>query len=426
MVGWTLYGGGAAEATRKIYTAISRNSADRAQPYLIQLRTIQGPTVDAISHQVGAARLSFLEARVIKFFWLWRRGWKHYILGRPSFLPTTADVFTGLGREILEQKPDIVHLFWLGNRTISIQEIGKIQRAGIPIVWTLSDCWPFSGIYHYPPDHKSAPHGPYRDYMESLREFRERNADKRILKLKRKNWKAPIHLVVKSSLLEEMARKSEISGDWPIHRIVNPISGGAVSAGEEKNFDSHSENTVRVGFGFLGSSSERKGASFAWDAAILTSKMLRERGSSVKIHLVLFGNAKRGDNLEANPNFSFSELGVVDVERMPELYAGLDLLLAPSLVDNSPNIVSEAIASGVPTVAFDKAGLSDLVVDMVTGLLVPKGDIQSFGEAILKISIDRQFRTELSRKARDFAAKNWSKESIAQNYLELYDFILSR
>jgi hypothetical protein len=73
------------------------------------------------------------------------RYYKGFTLGkRYSF--SVAWPRTGLGKEINATNVDIVHLHWLGNDTLSIEEIGKIKH---PIVWRLPDMWAFCGAEHY-------------------------------------------------------------------------------------------------------------------------------------------------------------------------------------------------------------------------------------------------------------------------------------
>lgn len=66
--------------------------------------------------------------------------------------------------------------------------------------------------------------------------------------------------------------------------------------------------------------------------------------------------------------------GSLDRQAVAALYAEADLLLNPSLADNMPNSVLEAMASGVPVVSSNVGGLPYLLRDGVTGLLVPPGD----------------------------------------------------
>ena len=72
----------------------------------------------------------------------------------------------------------------------------------------------------------------------------------------------------------------------------------------------------------------------------------------------------------------------------PDLYACLsraDALVQPSLVDNLPNAVIEALLLGVPVVAFDGASLDELIEPGATGELVPIGDVDALAAALLRV-----------------------------------------
>ena len=427
MVAWDTDSGGAGNATRNIYQSVTRYCRDQGLPYEFRLRTVKGSGCIDKHHEIGVAPVGRLSYLTQKYRWLLRRGLRHVVLRQPSFLLTTADIDTGLGQEILQRKPDLVHLFWLGNRTLSIREIGLIQKAGIPIVWTMSDCWPVSGVHHYPPIEESGMI-PDAQNRKSLRAFRKvRAQDRRTFRKKKKFWSKPISLVVKSSWLAQRAQSSAISQKWPLTIIPNPLQmTEAVSLSGPIPNRGGSESAVRLGFGFLGKSAVRKGEHIVVAALDLISKLVNEAKSTVPMELVLFGDANVPRAIVEAHGFVYRNVGRVPREEMFELYESLDILLAPSLQDNSPNIASEAVAYGIPVVAFEGTGLSDVVVTGVTGVTVPKGDVLSFSEATAQLVVDEKFRLTLSESASRFAAQNWSPETVAAKYLDVYQSELGK
>lgn len=76
-------------------------------------------------------------------------------------------------------------------------------------------------------------------------------------------------------------------------------------------------------------------------------------------------------------------------------YASADLFLFPSLTETFGNVVSEALASGLPVVSFDQAAASDLIHDGKNGLLVPPGDAASFIAASRRIALELAHKPEL-------------------------------
>jgi glycosyltransferase involved in cell wall biosynthesis len=89
--------------------------------------------------------------------------------------------------------------------------------------------------------------------------------------------------------------------------------------------------------------------------------------------------------------------GRIDHAQIPALYAEADCALNPSRVDNMPNSVLEAFASGVPVVSTDAGGVPDIVADGVCGLLVPVGDAPAMAQAVLSLLDDSALSTRLAQ-----------------------------
>ena len=89
---------------------------------------------------------------------------------------------------------------------------------------------------------------------------------------------------------------------------------------------------------------------------------------------------------------------------MPAVYAAADCMLNPSTVDNMPNSILEAFASGVPVVSTDAGGIPDLVQDGVTGLLVAVGDEQTMARAALRVLQSTELAAALRQAGLEQAA----------------------
>ena len=75
-------------------------------------------------------------------------------------------------------------------------------------------------------------------------------------------------------------------------------------------------------------------------------------------------------------------LGALPQRQVADWIAAADLLCLPSHSEGSPNVVVEALASGVPVVATRVGGVPDLVADGVNGLLVPPADAHALSAAL--------------------------------------------
>jgi glycosyltransferase involved in cell wall biosynthesis len=87
--------------------------------------------------------------------------------------------------------------------------------------------------------------------------------------------------------------------------------------------------------------------------------------------------------------------GRIDNASMPALYATADCALNPSTVDNMPNSVLEAFASGVPIISTAAGGVPDIITDGESGLLVPVGDPASMARAATRVLEDRELARRL-------------------------------
>jgi glycosyltransferase involved in cell wall biosynthesis len=93
-------------------------------------------------------------------------------------------------------------------------------------------------------------------------------------------------------------------------------------------------------------------------------------------------------------------------DQLPAEYAAADIVVVPSVVDGSgdrdglPNVVLEAMASGVAVVASDVAAISDAVEHEITGLLVPPGDPFALAAALRRLQHDPALRRRLGLAAR--------------------------
>jgi glycosyltransferase involved in cell wall biosynthesis len=91
----------------------------------------------------------------------------------------------------------------------------------------------------------------------------------------------------------------------------------------------------------------------------------------------------------------------VPAENMPELYREHDVLIFPSLMEGLPNVLLEALASGMPVVTTETCGMPDVVEDEFNGLLIPPADAGAIEQAILRLAESEELRRRLGEAARE-------------------------
>ncbi len=345
---------------------------------------------------------------------------------------------TGLGSELKQLHHhghlDLVHLHWLGNNTLSIEEIGRLS---MPLVWTLHDQWAFCGAEHYTgPPLPGEPASSYERFTESYkpssRPAHEHGPDLnrftwlRKFRSWRRSGRNPIHIVCPSYWLADCARRSSLMGDWPIRVIPYAIDlnvWAPVNKAQARKLLGLPPDSLLVLFGAIGGTTDpRKGADLLLEALKLIS--YQAAGSHLEqLELVVFGQG-----FSVHPtNFGFPihySGHLHDDISIRLFYAAADVMVVPSRQEAFGQTASEAHACGTPVVCFRTGGLIDIVDDRISGALAEPFDPLSLADAIRWVLEDSTRMRNLGVNARLRAEKLWSQSRISNTYHDLYGSLL--
>ena len=117
--------------------------------------------------------------------------------------------------------------------------------------------------------------------------------------------------------------------------------------------------------------------------------------------------------------------GYVDQSDLPPWYRAADVFALSSDFDNSPNVLLEAMASGLPVVATDVGGVPDFLEVPAGGALVPKGDARAMGTQILELLGNDSRRRQAGAFNRDRATTKFSWRTSAEQLLAAYERMLA-
>ena len=124
------------------------------------------------------------------------------------------------------------------------------------------------------------------------------------------------------------------------------------------------------------------------------------------------------------------ELGLEDAieflgerDDVPQIMAGADVILAPSIEEPFGRTVAEAMAVGTPVVATNVGGPAELIEDGVTGLLAPPGEPTAWSSAIRRIVEDPQWAREMGRRAGETARERFAVERHVAAMIEVYESV---
>ena len=111
----------------------------------------------------------------------------------------------------------------------------------------------------------------------------------------------------------------------------------------------------------------------------------------------------------------------------PERFLGLsDIFVFTSLKEGCPNVVLEAMASGLSIISTQITGTKKFIIDGKTGLLFPVGDAKILAQKIIYLINEKDKRIELGRQARQHVLNNFSFEIIANKYVDIYNKLLNK
>ena len=316
-------------------------------------------------------------------------------------------------KKIDEFKPDIIHLHNLHDSYINLPMLfSYIKKHNVPTVWTLHDCWAFTGqCPHFTiakcDKWKVGCHNcpQYKEYPASLYDN-----TKKMWQLKKK-WFTGVKnmtIVTPSEWLAGLARESYLK-QYPIEVINNGI---------DLNVFKPTHSNFRKQYGIPGDKYIVLGVSFAWgyrkglDCFVEMAEKLDDR-----YQIVLVGT---DDEIDKNlPQSIISIHRTQNQKELAEIYSAADVFAMPTREENYPTVNMEAIACGTPVVTFDTGGCAE-TVDTSTGIIVSVNEIDKLIEAIDVIS-QEQINPEVYKKK----VRNYSQDLKYMEYLELYSHVIS-
>lgn len=346
------------------------------------------------------------------------------IEGHRTSLSNTAFTFPFPGFDISAHAEvlaaDVINLHW-PSYVLSAVTLRRLLETGKPVIWTIHDQWAFTGGCHYSAGCCGYEHGCEK--CPQLRGEMQQLPSAVVRERRRQLAGCHLHVVGPSRWITNCARQSSILRGQPISHIPNGIEHD-VFAPEAKPAARAALNLPKDGFYVLFGADHvgeiRKGWRQLQDALRFA---IRQLGGSVPVRLIFFGNTlpELGE-IEV----AFHPLGYVSDDRVLRLvYNAADIFVLPSLEDNQPNTLMEAMACGTPVTGFAVGALPDIIRDGENGYLVKKGDVESLGRTIVRHATDPAHQLAMSAAARATIVQGYSLRHQAEAYLALYQNVSS-
>ena len=146
------------------------------------------------------------------------------------------------------------------------------------------------------------------------------------------------------------------------------------------------------------------------------------------VEFVLVGDGPLRGELEREASslgLGASAIFLGDRQDMPAILASLDVAVNTSDSESLSNVILEAMAAGLPAVAYDVGGNSELL-GPERGTLISPGNESVFAATIHKLLEDSALRDQLGRNAHQFAKQNFSLDQVRRRYADLYIKLLNK
>lgn len=397
-------GGGAFKAAYRIHHGLASLGVDSTM--LVSRRVSSDPTVKDAGTPGGR---------------LWGQAATHLDVAPGRLLRTPqagysslAWVGTGAARRANSMAPDIVQLHWICAGFLRVEALAAITG---PLVWRLADMWPLAGTEHYVGDDVR-----YRDgYRANTRPPGERGPDlnRWVWKRKRRVYARlrDLTVVTPSRWLARCAGESMLLRGRRIEVIPTGQDLGTfrpIPRIQARSILGLPPEAKLVMTGSMGLADKRKGV------GLLLEALESLRGSGYR--LLLLGDAPPTPlRLPVEAHW----LGRLnDDVSLALAYSSADVFVASSTEENLANTVIEAMACGVPCVAFNVGGMPDIVHPGRNGYLATPFATDDLARGIVSVLEAGADYARLAAEARLTVEREFSAALQARRFAALYEDVL--
>lgn len=315
-------------------------------------------------------------------------------------------------RKVKLIKPDVIHLHNIHGYYLNIEALFRyLAKANIPVVWTLHDCWSFTGhCTHFENQ------GCYKWKTECgdcpllMAQYKSRIVDR---SCKNFRIKKSLYANVKNMTITPVSY-------WLGNLVKDSILKGheirVINNGIDLNVFKPTVNNIRQQ---LGIPAEKK-----MILGVVASGFNSEKGRMEfealsrldDVQVVLVGLSKK-ERLGLSKKI-ICKSRTNSQQELAKYYSAADVFVNPTYNDTFPTTNIESLACGTPVVTY-KTGGSPEIIDESTGLVVERGDVVAMIESIeIILHNGRRRYVDACRKR---AEENFNKEEKFRDYIELYE-----
>lgn len=407
--------GGAAVAAGRLVDALNNNGVKAKM-------MVRDKTTDSLTVASAGGRLRR------KWAFLWERWCVFCHLGfsrKNLFAIDIANAGIDITKTREFKEADIVHLHWVNQGMLSLRTLGKILDSGKPVVWTLHDMWPATAICHYPRGCRSYATQGCANCQLLPGHGSGRDLSHRVWRKKERIWSSHnIVFVACSRWLASAVKGSRLLTGKQVVSIPNAIDMREFRPGDK------AEARMRLSlpldkklvlFVSQRITDERKGMDYLLEAYDRLVKACPQAKDDTAV-VILGGKSEEFAGRLPVPVYP---LGFVSTtEKIIDVYNSADLFVLPSLEDNLPNTIMEAMACGVPCVGFNVGGIPEMIDHRKNGYVAAYKSAEDLAEGMRWVLQEADY-DGLSRAAVRKVSVSYSQQSVAMKYIEVYNQALA-
>jgi putative glycosyltransferase len=407
--------GGAAIAAKRLMDTLRKDGIDVSM--IVRDKETNDSAVIRVCSSKWINKIRFMYERLGLFF---RNGFNRENL----FAVSQANTGVDISSYSQVRRADIIHLHWINQGFLSLRDIHRLIAMGKPIVWTMHDMWPCTGICHHARDCVS-----FTSQCGTCFFLQSKKADDLSTAVfkKKQQWifsNEKITMVGCSNWLAGKAKTSALTKKHRVISIPNPIDTQQFKPSSDKKGCCRRlglpEQRKLILFGAANVTDKRKGIYYLIDA--INQLLTVEPRLAEKMGIVVFGEAKA--EFVGLVKIPVYPLGYVsDITQIVALYNAIDVFVTSSLEENLPNTIMEAMACGVPCVGFQVGGIPEMIDHKENGYVAAYKDAADLATGIDWV-LNKADRKKLSFNARKKVEENYSEAVVAKQYIELYRSLL--
>lgn len=402
--------GGAAVACKRLAMALQKQGIEVNM--LVRDKNSSDPFVQSVvnsSFKKLYSKVAFMSERFQIFL-------ANGLSRKNLFAVSTASNGFNIRNNKLVQDADIIHLHWINQGLLSLREIGALAKLGKPIVWTMHDMWPMTGICHH-----SGECSRFKEncgLCKHLTNPTSRDLSYKVFKNKKRLVaNSNITFVACSEWLQKKTADSALMLGNAMTNIPNPIDTDFFKPGDKlkaRQDLSLPLDKKLILFGAAIVSEKKKGIDYLINATHLLSDLKDE------VELVYFGQVK--EELSGAFGLRTHALGYIsDMHTILKMYQAVDCFVTPSLEENLPNMIMEAMSCGVPCIGFETGGIPEMITHRETGYVAQYLSAEDLASGI-RFALTENFK----QKVRDSVLNKYTESVIAKRYIRLYEKSLNK